>query len=144
MLPYAGFGICKLSNVASHPPPNSSFSDILSVCVSVVLASHILNFFLVSFFTGYAYEERSEVSPDHRLLAYTMYNKDNDFFTLSVRDLATGSLCSKPQADRVSNLAWAMGGQALLYTVTNTNKRPYRLVASHFHQNRAFIGLIFL
>ncbi|XXG49251.1 hypothetical protein AAC387_Pa02g3487 [Persea americana] len=81
-------------------------------------------------FGGYAYEERSEVSPDHRLLAYTMYNKDNDFFTLSVRDLATGSLCSKPQADRVSNLAWAMGGQALLYTVTNTNKRPYRVFCS--------------
>lgn len=65
-----------------------------------------------------------------------MYNKDNDFYTLSVRDLNTGSLFSQPQADRVSNLAWAMDGQALLYTVTNTNKRPYRLVASHFHHIR--------
>ncbi|KAK2981021.1 hypothetical protein RJ640_012180 [Escallonia rubra] len=35
-------------------------------------------------FGGYAYEELSEVSPDHRFLAYTMYDKDNDYFKLSV------------------------------------------------------------
>ncbi|KAK9134811.1 hypothetical protein Syun_014141 [Stephania yunnanensis] len=36
-------------------------------------------------FGGYSYEELSEVSPDHRFLAYTMYNKDNDSFRLSIR-----------------------------------------------------------
>lgn len=82
----------------------------------------------MSEFTGYAYEEQSEVSPDHRFVAYTMYDKDNDYFKLSVRDLNFGSLCDKPQADRVSNLAWAMEGRALLYTVTDHNKRPYRYI----------------
>lgn len=81
-------------------------------------------------FGGYAYEELSEVSPDHRFFAYTMYDKDNDYFKLSVRDLNFGSLCSKPQADRVSNLAWAMDGKALLYVVTDHNKRPYRIYCS--------------
>ncbi|KAK9285633.1 hypothetical protein L1049_024830 [Liquidambar formosana] len=81
-------------------------------------------------FGGYAYEELSEISPDHRYLAYTMYDKDNDHFKLSVRDLNSGSLCSKPQADRVSNLAWAKDGQALLYTVTDSNRRPYRIYCS--------------
>lgn len=80
-------------------------------------------------FGGYAYEELSEVSPDHRFLAYTMYDKDNDYFRLSVKNLNSGSLCSKPQVDRVSNLAWAKGGQALLYVVTDQNKRPYCIVA---------------
>lgn len=75
---------------------------------------------------GYAYEELSEVSPNHQFFAYTMYDKDNDFFKLSVRNLNSGSLCSKPQADRVSNLAWAMEGKALLYVVTNQHKRPFR------------------
>lgn len=75
-------------------------------------------------FGGYAYEELSEVSPDHRFLAYTMYDKDKDHFRLSVRNLNSGSLCSKPQAERVSNIAWAKDGQALLYVVTNNNKRP--------------------
>lgn len=68
------------------------------------------------------------MSPDHRFLAYTMYDKDNDYFKLSVRDLNFGLLCSKPQADRVSNVAWAKGGQALLYVITDQNKRPYRFV----------------
>ncbi|KAL6572892.1 hypothetical protein OROHE_002368 [Orobanche hederae] len=81
-------------------------------------------------FGGYAYEELSEVSPDHRYLAYTMYDKDNDYFKLSVRDLNFGSLCSKPQADRVSSIAWAKDGQALLYVVTNDKKRPFRLYCS--------------
>ncbi|KAL4180369.1 hypothetical protein AMTRI_Chr13g91790 [Amborella trichopoda] len=81
-------------------------------------------------FGGYAYEELSEISPDHKFIAYTMYDKDKDYFTLSVRDLNTGSLCSRPRADRVANLAWAMGGEALLYTVTNDFKRPYRIFCS--------------
>ncbi|KAJ4843267.1 hypothetical protein Tsubulata_009870 [Turnera subulata] len=81
-------------------------------------------------FGGYAYEELSEVSPDHKFIAYTMYDKDNDSFRLSVRNLNSGALCSKPQADRVSNLAWAKDGQALLYVVTNHYKRPYRIYCS--------------
>lgn len=81
-------------------------------------------------FGGYAYEELSEVSPDHKFLAYTMYDKDNDSFRLSVRNLNSGALCSKPQADRVSNLAWAKNGQALLYVVTDQHKRPCRIYCS--------------
>lgn len=82
----------------------------------------------VNLLTGYAYEELSEISPDHRYLAYTMYDKDNDYFKLSVRDLNVGSLCNKPQADQVSGVAWAKNGQALLYVVTDDKKRPFRYV----------------
>lgn len=78
--------------------------------------------------TGYACEELSEVSPDHQFLAYTMYDKENDHFVLSVRNLATGLLCDMPQISNVANLAWAMDGQTLLYTITDSNKRPFRLV----------------
>ncbi|GAV88974.1 LOW QUALITY PROTEIN: Peptidase_S9 domain-containing protein/Peptidase_S9_N domain-containing protein, partial [Cephalotus follicularis] len=81
-------------------------------------------------FGGYAYEELSEISPDHQFLAYTMYDKDSDYFKLSVKNLNSGALCSKPRADRVSNLAWAKDGQALLYVVTDQNKRPYRIYSS--------------
>ncbi|KAL2552140.1 Prolyl oligopeptidase family protein [Forsythia ovata] len=86
-------------------------------------------------FGGYAYEELSEVSPDHRHLAYTMYDKDNDCFKLSVRNLDFGSLCSKPQAERVSNIAWAKDGQALLYVVTDDSKRPFRIYCSMLGSN---------
>lgn len=57
-----------------------------------------------------------------------MYDKEKDSFTLSVRDLASGTLLDKPRADRVANLSWAMNGKALLYTVTNSEKRPHRWV----------------
>lgn len=57
-----------------------------------------------------------------------MYDKDKDSFTLMVRDLVTGTLCDKPRADRVSNISWAMDGKALVYIVTNEDRRPYRLV----------------
>lgn len=93
-------------------------------------------------FGGIAYEELSEISPDQRYLAYTMYDKDNDYFKLSVRDLNFGSLCDKPQAEHVSGLAWAKGGQALLYVVTDQNKRPYRLYCCMLGSNEDGILLL--
>lgn len=93
-------------------------------------------------FGGYAYEELSEVSPDHRYLAYTMFDKANDYFRLSVRDLNFGLLCNKPQADRVSNISWAKGGQALLYVVTDENKRPYRIYCSMIGSNEPDVLLL--
>lgn len=62
-----------------------------------------------------------------------MYDKDNDYFRLSVRNLNSCALCSKPQANRVSNLAWAKDGQALLYVVTDQNRRPYRCFLIRFY-----------
>nr|XP_028953994.1 uncharacterized protein LOC114822953 [Malus domestica] len=56
-----------------------------------------------------------------------MYDKEADLFRLSVRNLNSGALCGKPKAECVSNLAWAKHGQALLYVVTDENRRPYRL-----------------
>ncbi|RVW57620.1 Protease 2 [Vitis vinifera] len=90
----------------------------------------------------YAYEELSEISPDHRFIAYTMYDKDNDYFRLSVRDLNSGSILSKPQADRVSNLAWVKDGKALLYTVTNNNRRPYRIYCSMLGSDEEDVKLL--
>ncbi|KAI3946033.1 hypothetical protein MKX01_024789 [Papaver californicum] len=86
-------------------------------------------------FGGYAYEELSEISPDHRFLAYTMYDKDNDCFKLSVRDLSSGYLFKKPEVDRVAGLAWGKDGKSLFYTVTDSDKRPYRIFCSVIGEN---------
>lgn len=77
-------------------------------------------------FLGQVYEELSQVSPDHRYLAYTMHDKDKDVFTLCVRDLTTGTLCGHPRADGVAHLSWTIDGKALLYTVKDKDERPYR------------------
>jgi len=102
----------------------------------IIVLSHLL--------TGYAYEELSEVSPDHKFLAYTMYDKDNDYFRLSVRNLNSGALCSKPQSECVSNLAWAKDGQALLYVVTDKNKRPDRWVTVRFCNGSLYVDFLFV
>ncbi|KAJ3670119.1 hypothetical protein LUZ60_010443 [Juncus effusus] len=81
-------------------------------------------------FGGYSYEELSEVSPNHNYIAYTMYDKEKDCFVLLVRDLRIGTVLNKPCADRVSGLAWAINDEALLYTVTNEEKRPFRIYCS--------------
>ncbi|KAF5463876.1 hypothetical protein F2P56_014004 [Juglans regia] len=111
----------------SHKSPSAGFDFTSGKRIEQKLLDYNLE---AERFGGYAYEELSEVSPDHRFLAYTMYDKDNDYFKLSVRNLNSGSLCSKPQAGRVSNLAWAKDGQALLYVLTDNNKRPYRIYCS--------------
>lgn len=111
----------------SHKSPSAGFDFTSGKRIEQKLIDYNLE---AERFGGYAYEELSEVSPDHRFLAYTMYDKDNDFFRLSVRNLNSGALCGKPQADRVSNLAWAKDGQALLYVVTDQKKRPYRIYYS--------------
>lgn len=95
-------------------------------------------------FKGYAYEELSEISPDQKFLAYTMYDKDNDYFKLSVRNLNSGALCSKPHATHVSNLAWVKDGQALLYVVTDENKRPFRWKFCWFYlQSITYLFILF-
>jgi protease II len=78
--------------------------------------------------TGYVYLETWEISPDHHFLAYTVYVKEKDFFTLCVKDLRSSCLHHKPKVDRVASLAWAKDGCSLLYTVTNSSKRPFRYV----------------
>ncbi|PON88306.1 Peptidase S9A, prolyl oligopeptidase [Trema orientale] len=105
----------------SHKPPSAGFDFTSGKRIEQKLLDYNQE---AERFGGYAYEELSEVSPDHRFLAYTytMYDKDNDFYRLSVRNLNSGALCSKPQADRVSSLAWAKDGQTLLYVVTDQKR----------------------
>nr|KAJ0224841.1 hypothetical protein LSAT_V11C100041770 [Lactuca sativa] len=111
----------------SHKSPTGGFDFISGKRIEQKLIDYNQE---AKIFWGYAYQEVSEVSPHRRFIAYTMYDKDNDFFKLCVRDLNSGSLCSKPQADWVCNVAWAKGGQALLYVVTDQKKKPYRIYCS--------------
>ncbi|KAL3813572.1 hypothetical protein ACJIZ3_014840 [Penstemon smallii] len=123
----------------SFKSPSAGFDYISGKKLDQILLDHNQE---AERFGGYAYEELSEVSPDHRYLAYTMYDKDNGYFKLSVRDLNFGSLCSKPQADRVSGVAWAKDGRSLLYVVTDDNKRPFRIYCSIIGSNEEDILLL--
>ena len=68
-----------------------------------------------------------EVSPDHKLLAYSTDTDGSETFTIRVKDLARGTLLD----DRVGNasygLEWANDNATLYYTVLDKVHRPYRL-----------------
>ena len=68
-----------------------------------------------------------EISPDHRLLAYSIDHDGSERFELRVRDLATG----KDLPDRVPGTyygaEWGNDNKTLFYVTIDKAHRPYRL-----------------
>ena len=69
----------------------------------------------------------SEVSPDHRLLAYSVDTSGAEEFTLYIKDLATGELLAERIEKTSHGLAWANDSRTLFYTVLDDARRPCRL-----------------
>jgi oligopeptidase B len=66
-------------------------------------------------------------SPTHDLLAWSADRKGAEFYTLHIRDLASG----QDLAERIENVqgdgAWANDGRSFFYTVLDQHHRPYRV-----------------
>jgi oligopeptidase B len=69
----------------------------------------------------------SEVSPDHRLLAYSVDTSGSEEFTLFIKDLTTGSLLAESIPKTSPGVAWANDSRTLFYTVLDETRRPCRL-----------------
>ncbi len=67
------------------------------------------------------------VSPNHRLLAYSVDYDGDEEYTIHVKDLTTGKL----QADQIPNtyysLEWGNDNATFFYTVLDAAKRPYKV-----------------
>src|SRR5205823_5196482 len=76
---------------------------------------------------GYVELGVREVSPDGRLLAYSVDFDGGEIYQLRVRDLASGT----DLADRVDGtyyeLAWAADSQSFFYTVPDARYRPHEV-----------------
>jgi oligopeptidase B len=68
-----------------------------------------------------------EVSPDHRLLAYSVDTSGSESFTLVVKDLDTGELLPESIGHTSHSLAWANDSRTLYYIVLDHARRPCRL-----------------
>ena len=68
-----------------------------------------------------------DVSPDHRLLAYTVDTSGAEAFTLYVKELATGALLAETMVNVSPSLAWANDSRTLFYVVLDEARRPCRL-----------------
>lgn len=67
------------------------------------------------------------VSPDHRLLAFSVDTTGSEHFTLMVKDLATGQVAPE-RVDSVSfGATWAADNQTLFYTRTDSAQRADRI-----------------
>jgi oligopeptidase B len=69
----------------------------------------------------------NQVSPDHRLLAYSVDTSGAEEFTLFIVDLATGELLAENIARTSHGVAWANDSRTVFYTVLDEARRPCRL-----------------
>jgi oligopeptidase B len=68
-----------------------------------------------------------EVSPDHKLLAYTVDTSGAEEFTVYVKDLSSGELFPEVIPGTAAGMAWANDGHTLFYSVLDRAHRPCRL-----------------
>jgi oligopeptidase B len=69
----------------------------------------------------------NQVSPDHRLLAYSVDTSGAEEFTLFIKNLTTGELLAESILRTSHGVAWANDSHTLFYTVLDEARRPCRL-----------------
>ena len=79
---------------------------------------------------GHAYFRMGalDVSPDHRLLAYSADTTGAESFTVFVKDLATGELFPESIEGASPSVAWANDSRTLFYILLDEVRRPSRLL----------------
>jgi oligopeptidase B len=68
-----------------------------------------------------------DVSPNHKLLAYSEDIDGSESYTLRIKNLETGELYSEVLENTFYSLEWVNDNQTFYYTVLDENLRPYRL-----------------
>jgi oligopeptidase B len=76
-----------------------------------------------------------EVSPDHRLLAWSVDTTGAESFTLYVKELATGALLAETIPNVSPGVAWANDSRTLFYVVLDGARRPCRLFRHRLGDN---------
>lgn len=67
------------------------------------------------------------VSPDHRLLAYSLDTSGDEVYQLFVRDLMDGTLNALPFEDCDGSMTWANDSRTLFFGELDETHRPFRL-----------------
>lgn len=69
----------------------------------------------------------SDHSPNHSLLAWAADRQGSEFYTIRVRDLATGKDTDEVIADTADGGTWSLDGRAIYYSEYDESHRPYRV-----------------
>ena len=68
-----------------------------------------------------------EISPDHRLLAYSIDSTGSETYTLYVKDLNSGELLRDEIQNTYYSMEWANDNKTIFYTTLDDATRPYKL-----------------
>ena len=71
----------------------------------------------------------AEHSPDHRLLAWSADTKGSEYYTIRVRDLATGADLADEVARTSGEIVWLGDSSGFYYVELDENHRPVRVQA---------------
>lgn len=68
------------------------------------------------------------VSPDNKMLAWTMDTTGKDMWAAHIKNLETGEKLKEEVIPRVMHVEWANDGQTLFYTVPDELMRPHKVI----------------
>ncbi|MEZ4581173.1 MAG: hypothetical protein R3A10_05915 [Caldilineaceae bacterium] len=83
------------------------------------------------------------VSPDHRLLAYSVDYSGAEHFTLHVKDLTTGELLPDAIPDTYYSVEWAEDNRTLFYNTLDAASRPDKVFRHTLGDDPAEDTLVF-
>jgi len=69
----------------------------------------------------------SDHSPDHKLLAWAADRQGSEYYTIRIRDLATGKDTDEVIVDAADGGTWSLDGRAIYYTEFDESHRPFRV-----------------
>ncbi|MBX3013056.1 MAG: S9 family peptidase [Caldilineaceae bacterium] len=76
-----------------------------------------------------------QISPDHRLLAFSVDYAGNERFVLRVKDLTTGTLLADAIPDTFYSVEWAADNRTLFYNKQDAAWRPYKVFRHHLGED---------
>jgi len=82
-------------------------------------------------------------SPDHSRLAYTVDIKGSEYYTVHLRDLATGEDRDERIANSQGDIVWANDGRTLFYVALDENHRPHRVYRHTLGDDPQYDALVY-
>ncbi|HWA19972.1 MAG TPA: S9 family peptidase [Devosia sp.] len=76
---------------------------------------------------GYFGFAGAEHSPDHTLLSWAADRQGSEYFTIHIRDIASGVDTGEVIADAADDGVWSADSRSIYYTEYDDNHRPYRV-----------------
>ena len=85
----------------------------------------------------------AEISPDHTRLAWSADERGSEYYTVRVRDLASGADLPDVIEESDGEMVWSADGASFLFIRLDENHRPSRVYRHHLGQDPATDELIF-